>query len=78
MVGGTANMAVIYVNSIILYPMPAGVSFSDAESFGLYVAQLPALAFLMVWVAHGLQTELGGYVASRIVSSSGTPKHPTE
>ncbi|MCB9778564.1 MAG: hypothetical protein H6742_08390 [Alphaproteobacteria bacterium] len=69
LVGSILNMAVVMLNSYVLFPMPEGVSFEDPVAFGAYVADLPATAFVLVIVAHLLQAGGGGWVAARVGKS---------
>jgi len=68
-VGSVFNMALIMLNSYVLFPMPEGVTFQDAEAFGEYIKGLPAHAFLLVIVAHLAQAFGGGWVAARVGAS---------
>ena len=67
MVAGMAvNMALITLNSSVLYPMPEGTTFEDTEAFQAYLDTLPAPAFLVVMAAHLGQALVGGWVAARL------------
>lgn len=68
-VGSVLNMAVVLLNSYVLFPMPEGVSFEDPVAFGEYIGGLPAAAFVLVIVAHLLQAGVGGWVAARMGKS---------
>ncbi len=63
-VGMVVNMALITLNSKVLYPMPEGVDFKDKERFQAYISTLPAPAFLIVMAAHLGQAFVGGLVAA--------------
>ena len=68
-VGLVAGMAVnmaIGALAWVLYPMPEGVGFSDAEGVAAYMAALPKAVFLIVLAAHLSQAFVGGWVAARI------------
>ena len=65
-VGMAANGAVVYLNSVVLYPMPDGVTFNDKEGFAAYIETLPLTAFVIVVVAHLSQAFFGGLVAAKI------------
>lgn len=66
-------MAIVMLNTTVLFPMPAGTSFEDQASFAAWVATLPTAAFLVVIAAHLSQAFLGGWVAARI---AGKPRPP--
>lgn len=68
-VGAAANMAIVMLNSMVLFPMPEGLDMSDPEQFAAYAAGLPALAWVMAILAHLAQAGLGGWVAARVGSS---------
>lgn len=72
-VGSLANMAIVLLNTTVLYPMPEGTSFEDQASFAAWVATLPTAAFLVVIAAHLSQAFVGGWVAARI---AGRPRPP--
>lgn len=67
-VGMCLNMALAMLNSYVLFPMPAGVTFEDAPGFAAYVASLPPVAFLVVIAAHVGQAALGAWVAARLAA----------
>ncbi len=62
--GMAVNMALITLNSKVLYPLPDGVDFQDKERFQAYIDTLPAPAFLVVMAAHLGQAFVGGLVAA--------------
>ena len=72
-VGSIANMAIVTLNTTVLFPMPPGTSFEDQASFAAWVATLPPAAFLVVLAAHLAQAFVGGWVAARI---AGRPRPP--
>jgi nitrate/nitrite transporter NarK len=59
------NMAIVTLN-ILIYPMPEGVDFGDAEGMAAYIATLPLVAMLIVLLAHLGQAFAGGWLAARI------------
>ena len=65
-VGSAVNMALITLNTSILFPMPPDVSFEDTNAFGEYIRTLPPLAYVVVFAAHYGQASIGGYLAARI------------
>lgn len=65
-IGSCVNMSIILLNSHVLYPMPAGVTFDDRRGMAEYIQSLPVPAFLVVFAAHLAQTVVGGYVAARL------------
>ena len=46
--------------------MPPDVSFEDTAAFGDYIASLPSLAYVTVFLAHYGQAIVGGYLAGRL------------
>lgn len=70
-VGSAVNMALVSLNSLVLYPMPAGTSYEDAAAFGAYIATLPTAAFLLVLAAHCGQASVGAWVAARFATTRG-------
>jgi hypothetical protein len=67
--GMCVNMALVMLNSAVLFPMPPGVSFEDQEKFAAYVGTLPAAAFLVVIAAHLGQAGVGAWIAARLAAS---------
>ena len=67
--GMAVNMALVLLNSKVLYPAPAGLDFKDKERFQAYVDTLPAPAFLVVMAAHLGQAFVGGLVAASLAAS---------
>ncbi|MAE27404.1 MAG: hypothetical protein CMJ87_00285 [Planctomycetes bacterium] len=65
-VGMGVNMALISLNAYVLFPMPGGTDMYNQEQMAAYVASLPAVAFLVVMVAHLGQSFVGGRVAARL------------
>ena len=68
-VGMVVNMALITLNSKVLYPAPEDLDFKDTEKFQAYVDTLPAPAFLVVMAAHLGQAFVGGLVAASLAAS---------
>ena len=63
MAGSAVNMGLITLNVRVFFPMPPGVTFDDHKAFGDYIASLPNMAYIVVFLAHWGQTVVGGYVA---------------
>ena len=61
--GMAANMAIITLNSSVLFPMPEGIDQRDPEQMNSYLATLPAVAFVVVMI--GYQT-IGHYIHGKI------------
>mgnify|MGYP006129116799 CR=1 FL=1 len=58
------NMALIMLNSYVLFPMPEGMDMMNTEQMNAYVATLPTVALLVVLLAHLGQAYVGGWVAA--------------
>jgi len=70
LVAGMAfNMAIVMLDTV-LYPMPEGVDFNNAEGMESYIATLPLMALLIVMIAHVGQAFVGGLVAAFISKTS--------
>ncbi|MFT7617523.1 MAG: hypothetical protein ACI97A_001162 [Planctomycetota bacterium] len=69
-VGMVWNMALIQLNTAVLFPMEEGTDMQNAEQFKAYMTTLPVQAFLVVLVAHIGQALIGGWVAARMAASS--------
>lgn len=54
----------------VLYPPPAMMDIHDAEAFARYVASLPALAIVLVLIAHLGGAFVGGWAAARMSVST--------
>ncbi|MCH2160424.1 MAG: hypothetical protein MK085_00980 [Phycisphaerales bacterium] len=65
-VGMIFNMAVVILNTAVLYPVPEGFDWNDTEKVAEYFSGLPLTAFLVVLVAHLGQAFFGGLVAAAI------------
>lgn len=69
LLGNIFNMALITLNTVVLFPMPPDTDMTDPASFGAYTASLPTAAFLVVILAHVGQAGFGGGVAARLAAS---------
>ena len=65
-VGMVFNMAVVILNTAVLFPVPEGFNWNDPDAVGAYFTNLPLPAFLVVLVAHLGQAFFGGLVAALI------------
>lgn len=65
-VGMCVNMAIIQLNMSVLYPMPEGLDPNNTAKFNQYLQSLPALAFVVVILAHLGQSFVGALVAARL------------
>lgn len=64
--GSVWNMALVMLNSTVLFPMAAGADMEDPEQMKAYIATLPVLAFVVVLFAHVGQAAIGGWIAARL------------
>ena len=60
--GSLFNISIIMVNAMLLFPMPEGLTFNDAEGMEAYFSDLPVTAFLMVLLAHAGGTFIAAFV----------------
>ncbi len=67
--GMAVNMALITLNTSVLFPLPPGWSMENPEQMNAYVASLPAAAFIVVLAAHLGQAFVGAWVAARIAEA---------
>jgi len=67
--GMVINMAIITLNTSALFPMPEGLDQADPEQMNSYFATLPAMAFVVVMIAHLGQSFVGAFVAAKIAES---------
>lgn len=67
--GMVTNMALIMLNAYVLFPMPEGMDMNDPEQMNVYIATLPATAFILVLAAHLGQSFVGGWTAARLGAS---------
>jgi MFS family permease len=65
-VGSCWNMALVMLNSIVLFPMPPGSDMNNPEQMNAYIRTLPTAAFLLMLAAHLGQSFFGGWVAARV------------
>ena len=61
--GMAVNMSLVML-TLVSFPMPEGVDFTDTEAMPEYFATLPATGFLIVLAAHLGQSFFGGLVAA--------------
>ena len=66
--GMALNMGILEIN-YLAYPIPEGLDINNPAQLQDYLDTLPALAFLVVMVAHLAQSFGGGWVAARLGSS---------
>tara|TARA_Y100001968_G_C19284942_1_gene681167 strand:+ start:400 stop:843 length:444 start_codon:yes stop_codon:yes gene_type:complete len=70
-VGSLCNMGIGFANTLI-FPMPEGISFSDAfneetkQAVLDWIGSLPQTAFILVLLAHLSQAFVGGLIAGLI------------
>ena len=67
--GSGVNMALIELNTRVLFPMPAGLDPNDLPQLQLYIDSLPLAGFLVVIAAHLGQAFVGAWVAARLAAS---------
>lgn len=67
--GMVTNMALIMLNAYALFPMPGGMDMNDPAQMNVYIATLPATAFILVLAAHLGQSFVGGWTAARLGAS---------
>lgn len=60
--GSAANMALISLNSYVLFPPEASLNLENYNDLKTYIAGLPGAAFGTVFAAHWSQTVVGGYL----------------
>ena len=71
--GMIVHMALLFLNTTI-FPLPEGISMMDPEAskdpaFIAYVANMPAMGYIGVMIAHLSQTFIGGLVVGRMARS---------
>jgi hypothetical protein len=76
-VGSAVNMAIITLNTHVLYPLPQDVSMNDPEALGDYIRKLPLPAFFVVFTAHFGQALVGGYTAARLGGATTSDNNST-
>lgn len=52
-----------------MYPPPAGLDVKDTEALKAYAAQVPALALVIMLIAHLIGALLGGWIMGRFSAS---------
>lgn len=62
MAGSAANLALISLNSYVLFPPESSLNLENTDDFKAYIASLPSAAFGTVFAAHWSQTVVGGYL----------------
>lgn len=65
--GMVLNMVLVMVNASLF--LPAGVDMADAEQMKQAIRNMPATAWILVFVAHLGQAFVGGWVAARLGKS---------
>jgi hypothetical protein len=60
--GCAVNVALISLNSHVLYPPASPLDLTNLDDFKTYVSSLPGAAFGTVFCAHWSQTVVGGYI----------------
>ena len=68
-IGMCVNMALVVLNTAVLFPMPPGTDMNDPVSFQAYIDTLPTAAFVVVLLAHLGQSFAGAWVAARLAGS---------
>lgn len=68
LVGGAANMCIITLSGTLI-PPPEGVNPNDLESIKANMHLYQPIHFLMPWLAHALNSFLGGFVAALLAAS---------
>ena len=64
--GMAVNMAIVILNTKVLFPIPEGLDWEDKEGFAAYFGTLPWTAFAVVIAAHLGQSFFGGLVAAHL------------
>lgn len=64
--GSLTNMAIILVNTYVLFPPEGSLDLSNHEHMARYVASMPLPGLLIVIVAHLAQAFVGGGVAASV------------
>lgn len=66
--GSCVNMALVMLNSSVLYPMPEGADMNDPAAMNAWVATLPDTAFGVVLAAHLGQSFVGAWIVARFAA----------
>jgi len=61
---GMMGMMAMHYLSMMLYPLPEGVTMEDAEALNKYMAIAPLGAMLLVIVSHAMGSFIGALVAT--------------
>ena len=69
-VGSVANIALISLNGLVLFPPPEGTDLTDPAQLRAYMSALPTAAYLVAMAAHLAQAFLGGWVAARLSATT--------
>ena len=64
--GMAVNMALVILNTKVLFPLPPGTDMNDPASFKAYIEGLPQSAFVVVLFAHLGQSFVGAWLAARV------------
>eukprot|EP00003_Mantamonas_plastica_P030374 TRINITY_DN7513_c0_g1_i1.p1 TRINITY_DN7513_c0_g1~~TRINITY_DN7513_c0_g1_i1.p1 ORF type:complete len:146 (-),score=35.31 TRINITY_DN7513_c0_g1_i1:230-667(-) len=68
-VGMSCNIAIIFLNAYVLFPMPEGMDMNDPKQINEYAKDLPDVAFLVVMLAHLAQSFFGAFVSTKLGQS---------
>jgi hypothetical protein len=68
--GCAVNLALISLNSHVLYPPEGSLDLTNLDDFKSYIASLPGAAFGTVFCAHWSQTVVGGYIFALYATES--------
>lgn len=66
--GCVVNMGIIILGPTVI-PYPEGVDMTDMDKFAENLKQLKAINFVVPWLAHGLGTLAGAWVAAAIATN---------
>lgn len=68
LLGSVINMAINMIGPMVI-PPPEGVDMSDPEKFSENLKLLQPVHFIAPWLAHGLGTLVGAFVAAKLAAS---------
>lgn len=68
LLGCIVNMAIIIVGPMVI-PPPEGVDMSDMDQFAENLKRLEPANFIAPWLAHGLGTLVGAFLAAKIAAT---------
>ena len=71
--GCAVNIALITLNSKVLYPPPTGLDLEKSADLATYIASLPIPAFGTVFAAHWGQTVVAGLIATQLAVKPTSP-----